>query len=375
MTMRRLIRSTLLAVAAPVLSACWGQPAAAPTASAGALTIEVVPQTARNFDANYGLTRQSFVEFRVRHRGQAVDVTGTDGKPTALFRDAWVLAGAPRPAVLVGGAAWHLITDDDGRAKVATVAAGNAGTVQWLDAPGGLGPVLRSGLRRDAADARTLQGGRRLLLNGTAVLDVATLQVQPLSLDVPAGYEAVGAPPLGLSPDGRKLVLLYRGASNSRRDPAPAPGCARRRVDGPLRVRRCGPGRPPGAGAALYAVAGAAVDVGGRARGRHRPTEGRAGAGAAGRSARAGLRAPVDVDRAGRRAPRRCAAGAGGRVGVAPGAAAGAERRGADRRTARRQAGRPLAARPLGAAAAGIALTAGPGPVILRPWPLPPPIA
>lgn len=215
--MKLLARLALMLAAASVLPACSGKPTAPPAARTGSLSIEPVQRSGRNFNANVGSFKESYVVFRVWHGERMVEAVGADGKPSSDFRDAWVLPGAPRPTILVAGQTWLLITEDDARAKVTTAAQGEAGTVQWLDAQGGLGPVFRSAVRHDAKDRRVLEGGHLLLLNGHTVLDVSSLQVRALNLEVPAGYSQVGDP-AGRSPDGRKLVLRYRGESNSPHD-------------------------------------------------------------------------------------------------------------------------------------------------------------
>lgn len=219
--MKRLLHHTMIA-ASSLISACWSGDSLIPDggATTGGLVIEALQRSARNFSANYGFTRTDYVEFRVLHRGRAVAVAGDAGKPLHEVRDAWVLADAPRPAVLMGNTGWNLVTEEaDGRVQLTPLTPpGGDGSVQWLDTPGGLGPLHRSQLRSDAKDPRVLQGGRRLLIGGSVVLDVDTLQWRRLELRVPAGYQDTGVETTLWPAAGGALVMLYRGASNSPHD-------------------------------------------------------------------------------------------------------------------------------------------------------------
>jgi len=216
-----LLHRTVIA-ATSLISACWAGDSRIPDggASTGGLVIEALQRSARNFSANYGFTHTDYVEFRVLHRGRAIAVAGEAGKPLSEVRDAWVLADAPRPAVLMGNTGWNLVTEEaDGHVRLTPLTPhGGDGSVQWLDTPTGLGPLHRSQLRSDAKDPRVLRGGRRLLIGGSVVLDVDTLQWRRLELRVPQGYQDTGLEPVLWPAAGGALVTLYRGASNSPHD-------------------------------------------------------------------------------------------------------------------------------------------------------------
>jgi hypothetical protein len=218
--MKALLHSTLL-VLTSLITACRAGETRIPDggATTGGLVIEALQRSGRSFNANQGFTTTDYVEFRVLHGGRAVEVEGDFGKPTRDVRDAWVLAGAPRPAVLMGSTGWTLVTELEGRAQVTPLTRhGSDATVQWLDTPDGLGPLHYSRLRIDANDPRTLQGGRRLLVGGQVVLDVDTLQWRRLELRVPPGYQDAGLALTLWPAAGGALVSLYRSEANSPHD-------------------------------------------------------------------------------------------------------------------------------------------------------------
>lgn len=189
-------------------------------AASGPFTLQVVEKkSGLQFSANHGFHRIDYQMLRLVHNGRAVAVPDGHGGSRTELRDAWLLADAPRPAVLVGGDTWVLVTERDGRPHLETLVADGRGSLQWTDMPGGPGPVHVSRTRVEPVPL-TLQGGRRLLLDRGTVLDVQTLRWQPLSLDLPPGYSVSETGLLGASPDGRALAFLLRGESNSARDAA-----------------------------------------------------------------------------------------------------------------------------------------------------------
>jgi hypothetical protein len=201
-----------------------------PDARRGGLRIEGRPQSARSFNANYGFVRTRFIEFRVLHRDKPVWVPdeAADGKRRSEFRDAWILADAPRPAVLAGHSdALFLIVEEGGSVQVTRIAEAARGvpSVQWLDAPGGVAPPRRIELITlddgTVVPSRLLSGGRHLLLNGQVDFDVTTLRptARAVSTEL-AGYVARSSEPVGVSPSGRVRAMWLRGESNQPHDSA-----------------------------------------------------------------------------------------------------------------------------------------------------------
>ncbi|KQW45383.1 MULTISPECIES: hypothetical protein [unclassified Roseateles] len=218
--MRTLLRAALLVVTS-LITACRAGEARIPDGGAriGGLVIEALQRSGRNFDANQGFTTTDYVEFRVLHGGRAIAVEGDFGKRSPDVRDAWVLVGASRPAVLMGSSGWTLVAEHEGRLEVTPLTPHGSGTtVQWMDWPEGLGPAHHSRLRTDAKDPRRLEGGRRLLIGDQVVLDVDTLQWRRLDLRVPPGYKDSGVAPTLWPAAGGALVRLYAGEANSPHD-------------------------------------------------------------------------------------------------------------------------------------------------------------
>lgn len=225
--MKRWWALSLLPLAAPLASAgLFGQGStAAPVAAVGGISIVETTERTRDFNANVGFTRHTVLRFEVLHQGRPVALPGPAGQSADQdFWDAWVLPGAPRPAVLAGREALYLFTEDAGQLQALMVAPANErrrATVQWLDADGGQpGPVHHVNIRDSAEDVRQLQGGRRLLLNHRVVLDVTTLQSQAVELMQAPGFTAPGEPVLALSPQGSKLVSQLQSEAASAHDGA-----------------------------------------------------------------------------------------------------------------------------------------------------------
>jgi hypothetical protein len=193
---------------------------AAPPFVAGPFTVETLERRIStgafpNTSGNPFATRP-LVEYAVRHRGKVVAVPQGDGESVEAFWDARVLADAPRPAVLVGSlGVWLLTEGADGQVAIVTLAepTSDFATLQWLDVDAGQpGEETTLAMYDTPTSPRALSGGKRLLVNRSAVLDVATLQVRTIT---PNRYDPTlqGFIPSGervrmTSPDGRQVVFI-----------------------------------------------------------------------------------------------------------------------------------------------------------------------
>ena len=199
-------------------------------ATSGPFALQLVEKrSGLQFNANYGFVRVRYYEIRLLHRGKPLKLRKATGSSDSDFTDAFVLADAPEPALLVGNQGWQLVTERDGKPVVTALTDAAANGLRWAEGPA-------SGRRIDVGRTRTeppaaleLEGRRRLMLDEKTVLDTATLQtIHPgrRQADAAAGGEAGPPPgytlamdePLGTSPDGRAIAQLYRGASLSPRD-------------------------------------------------------------------------------------------------------------------------------------------------------------
>ncbi len=203
--------------ALPVLAAARGREAPALEAGPFRIETQVHRIAAGGFPNTSGnpFKRRDATRIRVLHRGREVTVPLKNGERMERFWQAWVLDGAPRPAVVVGQTGVFLLTDEDGVLQVTTLREPDTGvaTLQWLDAEAGQPGHEESLLIRDARGERQiLSGGRRLLVGRDTVLDVASLAVHRFRLydsrDALDGYHASGEPARALSPDGRQLVMI-----------------------------------------------------------------------------------------------------------------------------------------------------------------------
>ncbi|MFO0689519.1 MAG: hypothetical protein U0900_12505 [Myxococcota bacterium] len=167
--------------------------------------------------------RQTVSEWTVRHRGEPVRIATADGA-IERFDEAWFLEGTEKPAVLAAAGDFFLIAEARGRVEVVPIAPGQGGvlaTWQWLDAKGGQPDEEASiGLRDRRGEPRSLAGGTLLLLDGSAVLEVATRRVHPVRapLDDPAlaRFGVAGEPARALSPDRTRYVLAGSEAIDGR---------------------------------------------------------------------------------------------------------------------------------------------------------------
>jgi hypothetical protein len=138
--------------------------------------------------------RVTVTVFDVRYRGKRVAVA--DGKTSIdEFWEAKVLAGAPRPAVLVAQTGVYLLSERDARLDVQVLAPATTDIArwQWLDARSGQpGPEFSVTIRDASAEPPATGGGRLLLLNRTRVLDVAGLASYAVSVNSHENVERIG---------------------------------------------------------------------------------------------------------------------------------------------------------------------------------------
>lgn len=162
--------------------------------------------------------------FRITAAGEPV--TAVDGDVTHdEFWDAWVLPDAPEPAVLAALTGVYLITASDDRVATRVIVesdgGGGSASLQWLDSRDGQpGDVLRIGISDNRDEPRRLQGGQLLLVNDRVVLDVTTLQAQPLRWWLSAAqldeYNPSNSDVKALSPGRTQVVLLGNRYRESR---------------------------------------------------------------------------------------------------------------------------------------------------------------
>jgi len=213
--MKIALLATLLAC-----NAGWGANGSrdAPPATAGSLAIETrlrrisaggFPNTSGNPFARVPVTH-----FRVLFEGRpvAVDPGGLDVEELAA---AWILDGAPRPAVLAVAAGAYLVSERDGRVETTVLVApdGDLPGLQWLDARDGQpAEPIEVAIRDARGEPRRLAGGRWLLLARRVLLDVATLESRPVdwwrSASELADYNPSNSPVQALSPGGTQIVLV-----------------------------------------------------------------------------------------------------------------------------------------------------------------------
>lgn len=216
-------RSWHLAAAVAACLSFFRPAAAAPEliAHSGPFGLEqITKRSGLQFSYNFGFHRVEYFKFRVHFRGQPVQVPDGRGGRQTEFRDAWVLSDAVRPAVLVGGDQWALITERNGQAHAEPLGEGTAMSLQRVDGARPLEHVASGRVRIEPSSAADLElrSGRLLLLNRATLLDVQTLRAQPLAPKVPDGYRLPDAGLLGAAPDGRAVALMYVGPSLSARD-------------------------------------------------------------------------------------------------------------------------------------------------------------
>ncbi|MBL0087337.1 MAG: hypothetical protein IPP44_11775 [Ideonella sp.] len=183
------------------------------SARMGSLSIEASQSSALRSNTNYGVVKQTTASYRVLHQGQPVRFRDADGRTTELsFWDAWTLPDAPRPAVLAANRATYLITEENGEARVQLLrgAYHDNATWQWLDAGGQVGERHRVYIQDKVEGPHELRGGSLLAVSARALLDVKTLQVQPL--DTEGDFEQLKLSG-GYAAGQHNHVLMYSAAA------------------------------------------------------------------------------------------------------------------------------------------------------------------
>lgn len=200
-------------IALLTLSTAAVAPAAAEIqAKIGNLTIDATVSSARSFNANYGIVKQSTATYRVLHKGKPVTMRAADGRTVELsFWEAWTLPDAARPAVLAANRGAYLITEENGEPRVQVLRGSGAepASWQWLDANGKVGAPYEVFIRDKVEGSRELRGGTTLAVCAKVVLDLKTLS--PETLDLEGDFEGLK------QTDGysahKKNVLLYSAAA------------------------------------------------------------------------------------------------------------------------------------------------------------------
>ncbi len=180
-------------------------------AGTGRISAGGFPNTSSN-----PFARKTVSSYRVLYKNKPVTV-GEASARLDKFWEAWSLAGAPQPAVLVATTGLWLLTEVKGELAVKTLVAPSTDTVrwQWLDGPGGTpGEEQNVNIRDSSAEPRELSGGKLLLVGRRTVLSVASLQAWPIgvtALDVLqqiGGYNAGNGRANALSPGRTQIVLV-----------------------------------------------------------------------------------------------------------------------------------------------------------------------
>ncbi|MBP6902396.1 MAG: hypothetical protein KBC73_20070 [Burkholderiaceae bacterium] len=227
---RRLRRAGLLALAA-LVGCAGGAGQVGDALDAGPLRLQQLEQrSGLQISVNHS-GRVTYYTLQLQHRGRPVPLPDAGSgrlRQTNDARQGWLLADAPQPAALLATDRWLLVTEQDGQPRVQEIAPGGR---QWrwlpLDPGGTAGPARAETAAANGSGGRvltepqprlSLSGGRRLLLEDSVLLDLATLRVQPLNASVPAGYSSAEAGIVSAAPDGSAIARLYLGPSRQPRD-------------------------------------------------------------------------------------------------------------------------------------------------------------
>jgi hypothetical protein len=224
--MKSLSLAAALAVALLLAAAARGE--TREIARAGPLSLEATLSTGREFNLNYGVVKQSRLGVKVTHNGRAVRAgSGTEARDL-VFWEAWVLPGAPRPAVLgLDRGAW-LVTIEGGEPRVQMLrgAYSDNASWQWLDGPQAFAAPYKAYIRDKLPTVGELRGGRFLLVSQVALLDIQSLSVRPLDitggqagnmdyLRQADGYGWASDGVLMMSPDGSAVAGLGRNTAGT----------------------------------------------------------------------------------------------------------------------------------------------------------------
>ncbi|MCB0636498.1 MAG: hypothetical protein KDC54_07755 [Lewinella sp.] len=188
--------------------------AAGETIQHGPFTIEKQSAKDRHFDMNRGgMVSTDYTRYRVLYQDQPVLFPAALEQNTGLpgLWKAYVLQGAPQPALIAGSQSLYLITEENGAVVVTPLYEqnGSFASLQWLDIHEGQ-PAPRWEVYRsyDRDTSNVLSGGEYLLISKHVVLQVADLSIHPFrqSTDLTDGYYAGEV--IGFSPDQQELVFM-----------------------------------------------------------------------------------------------------------------------------------------------------------------------
>ncbi len=177
-------------------------------------TIQKTTSGNKRFNPNYGrfVTYQS-TRYNVLYKGQAVTFPVGLEKNTGLpyLWKAYILKDASQSAIIAGSQNMYLITEENKQLKLRLLCEQTSGfaSLQWLDSIGGQpSSNLKVSISKDVESTNILEGGQYLLVNESAVLEVANLNYYPFNIYSSSLDDYHTLKVIGFSPDKREVVFV-----------------------------------------------------------------------------------------------------------------------------------------------------------------------
>lgn len=190
----------------------------------GPFTIHCKTVSRREFSMNYGrMGTHVRTDYAILYKAAPVVFPAALQTNTG-YSNLWkvyILAEAPRPALIAGSQSMYLITEEGGKAKLTVLdeqSSGFAG-VQWLDSEDGQPARMQEVyMSEDTDSSLVLTGGNYLLISSRTVLRISDLSIHSLhNRNWIDGYSILapnGA--VGFSPDQQQVA--FPGSRNDQTD-------------------------------------------------------------------------------------------------------------------------------------------------------------
>lgn len=177
-------------------------------------TIQKIAKSEKSFNMNYGrMSKHTYSDYRILYHGQPITFPSALESNTGYsgLWKAYILKDAPKPAIIAGSQNVFLITENESGVNFRIIAEQQSGfsSLQWLDSENGKPGINQQIYLSDDTDSTCiLAGGKYLLVNENAVLDLSDLAFYPFKKHSAGLEDYYPGKVIDFSPDQTQVVFV-----------------------------------------------------------------------------------------------------------------------------------------------------------------------